>query len=139
MTVVTTATPVEKSLLFTWPDYVVFSISLGIPIVIGVFFCIRQRKNKSVESFLMGERAINFVAVALSILSSTINGIFIIGTPAEMHYYGMKQSLVVLGILLGVIIASHLFVAKYNKMTFTSAYEVRRHQTNICRTTFLHR
>jgi sodium-coupled monocarboxylate transporter 8/12 len=124
----TDGTTTAKNMLFTWPDYLVFAISLSLPIGIGVFFFFYKRKQNTIEMFLMGERSINFVAVALSILASIINGIFIIGTPAEMHYYGMTQSYIVVGLLVAVVITSHLFVPKYQKMTFTSAYEVSFHQ-----------
>jgi uncharacterized membrane protein len=120
----TAASASGKNLFFTWQDYLVFSISLALPIGIGIFFFFYKRKQNTIEMFLMGERSINFVAISLSILASIINGIFVIGTPAEMHYYGMTQSYIIVGLLLAVIIVSHLFVPKYQKMTFTSAYEV---------------
>ena len=120
-----TAAPKEqKQLLFSTPDYVVFAVSLAIPVAIGLFFFFYKRKENTVENFLLGERSINFVAVALSILASLINGVFVIGIPAEMHYYGMELSLVVCGLGLSVIFVSHVYVPKYQKMFFTSAYEV---------------
>jgi Na+/proline symporter len=107
-----TAAPAERSLLFTAPDYVVFALSLY------------SLKSNTVENFLLGERSINFVAVALSILAALINGVFVIGIPAEMHYYGTTMTLLIIGLLLSMVITSHIFIVKYQTMTFTSAYEV---------------
>jgi Na+/proline symporter len=79
--------------LFRWADYLVFALSLAIPLAIGVFFFFYKRKEQQgPENYLVGDRSINFVAVALSILASLLNGIFVIGTPAEMHYYGVEIS-----------------------------------------------
>lgn len=107
-----------------WQDYLVFGISLSLPLVIGVFFLITScRKPGTAEDFLVGERSINFVAVALSLLGSLLNGIFVLGTPAEVRYYGTKVVYVVIGLLLAAIIVSIIFVPKYHAMKFTSAYQ----------------
>jgi SSS family transporter len=108
---------------FSTPDYVVFAISLAIPLVIGVFFFFYNLKSNTTANFLMGDRSINFVAVALSILASLLNGIFVIGIPAEIHYYGVRITLVVIGMLLAIIVVSHAYAPKYQEMKFTSAYE----------------
>jgi Na+/proline symporter len=110
--------------VFSTPDYVVFGFSLGIPVAIGLFFFFYKRKQNTVENFLLGERSINFVAVALSILAALINGVFVIGVPAEVHYYGIEMALIVVGLFISIVFASHLYVPKYQKMFFTSAYEV---------------
>lgn len=113
-----------------WEDYLVFGISLSLPLVIGVFFLITScRKPGTAEDFLVGERSINFVAVALSLLGSLLNGIFVLGTPAEVRYYGTKVVYVVIGLLLAAIIVSIIFVPKYHAMKFTSAYQVGLHRT----------
>jgi len=111
--------------LFHWADYLVFAISLGIPLVIGVFFMFYKREESTTETFLTGERSMNFVAVALSILASLLNGTFVIGVPAEVHYYGVAVSYMTIGILLALVISAHIFVPKYHAMMLTSAYEVR--------------
>lgn len=114
----------EGDLKFSAADYVVFSISLAIPLGIGVFFFFYKRSEHSTEEFLVGDRSMNFVAVALSILASLLNGIFVIGTPAEMHYYGTQMALIVVGMAIAIIVTAHLFIPKYQSMKFTSAYEV---------------
>jgi len=111
---------------FSAPDYVVFSISLAIPLFIGLFFFLWDLRHKkgTTQNFLLGERSINFIAVALSILASVLNGIFVIGLPAEIHYYGAMMLMKVVGIFICVVVTSHIYVRKYQGMKLTSAYEV---------------
>lgn len=117
--------PLQRKYL-VWQDFLVFGVSLSLPLMIGVFFLITScRKKSSADDFLVGERSINFVAVALSLLGSLLNGIFVIGTPAEIRYFGARFVYVVIGLLLAVTIVSIIFVPKYQGMKFTSAYEVR--------------
>lgn len=120
----TTSAAAQRELLFGVADYAVFAVSLIIPLGIGVFFFLYKRDQRSTDEFLVGDRSINFVAVALSILASLLNGIFVIGTPAEMHYNGTEMSLIVIGLGLAIVITAHLFIPKYQTMKFTSAYEV---------------
>ena len=51
----TVAAVVRK--LFSWQDYLVFCISLAIPLAIGVFFFIKGFKTQSAAQFLSGERS----------------------------------------------------------------------------------
>ena len=50
--------------------------------IIGVFFLIMDMKKKAHENaddFLMAGRSMNFFPVALSMLASILNGVFILG------------------------------------------------------------
>ena len=112
-------------LLFAWSDYLVFAISLAMPLAIGIFFYFYKRQEHNTEDFLVGNRSMNYVAVALSILASLLNGSFVIGAPAEMHYNGTEFALLVLGLAGSTILVAHFFIPSYQKMKFTSAYEVK--------------
>ncbi|ESO08031.1 hypothetical protein HELRODRAFT_75193 [Helobdella robusta] len=112
---------------FSAADYVVFSISLIIPLLIGLYFFLHQnfwRKFRQVG------QSMNFVAVGLSVLASILNGAFVMGIPAEVHYYGIAVfslyytcTYVVHAIVLIAPIVCHVFIPTYHRMKFTSAYE----------------
>lgn len=53
---------------FTWQDWSVFGVVLGISVAIGIFFGCVGKKNKSNEEYLLGGRNMNPVPVALSLL-----------------------------------------------------------------------
>lgn len=110
-------------LRFTWADYLVFAISLALPLAIGIFFYFYKRKEHSTEDFLVGNRSMNYVAVALSLLASLINSSFVIGVPAEIHYNGTEFGLLVIGLAIALTIVANLFIPSYQRMKFTSAYE----------------
>ena len=111
-------------LKFSAADYVVFAVSLAVPVVIGVFFFCHKRRQQSTESFLVGDRSLNVVAVAMSLIASILNGIFIIGLPAEMHYHGTEMTYMAVAAAVVTVLAAHVFIPKYHRMRFTSAYEV---------------
>jgi len=111
---------------FSWHDYVVFATSLVIPLAIGVFFFFYRRRQQSAETFLVGDRSLSVFAVALSMMASTVNAIFIIGLPAEIHYHGTEMTYLVIATAVVVVLGAHVFIPQYQRMKFTSAYEVHR-------------
>ena len=113
---------------FHWADYLVFSLSLAASLGIGIYFALAGKKKKTTEDFLLGGRDMSVFPVAMSILASALNGVFILGFPAEIHYNGAIFSFVGFSFLISGIVLSQIFVPIYHQMNLTSAYEV---STNI--------
>lgn len=109
---------------FHWADYLVFGVSLAISLGIGIFFAIVDRKKKSTEEFLMGGRNIHFVPVGLSLLASILNGVFIIGIPSEVYYFGPVYIFIGISYFIMAVVVSVFFIPTFHKMNITSAYEV---------------
>ena len=128
--------PQLDELTFSWHDYVVFAISLTIPLGIGIFYFFYKRKQQSTESILLGDRSLNVFAVGMSIVASLLNGIFIIGFPAEMHYHGVKMTYMLITLILMTVVGAHFFIPHYHQWKFTSAYEVRSTVQNMIQTAF---
>jgi len=115
--------------MFSWQDYVLFVSSLAVPLAIGLFFFLRRRRHgqrQSVESFLVGDRSLNVVAVGMSLIASILNAVFVIGLPAEVHYHGTEVTYMVVAALVITVLGAHVFIPHYQRLQCTSAYEVNR-------------
>ena len=56
---------------FHWADYLLFGISLAIGIAVGIITAVKDKWHKqSSESYLMGNRQMNWFLVAMSVLAS---------------------------------------------------------------------
>ena len=55
-------------------DYVVFSLVLLLSAAIGIFYGCTGGKQKTTKEFLMADRKMNFLPVALSLLASFMSG-----------------------------------------------------------------
>ena len=65
---------------FHWADYLVFFLSLGVSLAVGLFFCISDMRKKATnDDYLMGGRNMNPVSVGLSMVASLLNAVFLIG------------------------------------------------------------
>ena len=108
-------------------DYVVFVASLVISMAIGVYFSLTGGRQRTTKEYLLGDRNLNFVAVALSMLVSQISAITVLGHPAEIYLYGTQFAFFWLPSIPGVFIAAWLWVPLLYPLQFTSINEVSYH------------
>ncbi|XP_062566846.1 sodium-coupled monocarboxylate transporter 1-like [Saccostrea cucullata] len=108
---------------FTVADWVVFSGMLIIPACIGIYYALAGGKQKTTKEFLMGNRSLKMVPVAISILVSFLSAILILGAPAEMYTKGTQYYLYVFGQMAAAALAAFLFVPLFYPLKLTSMYE----------------
>ncbi|XP_068215669.1 sodium-coupled monocarboxylate transporter 1-like [Palaemon carinicauda] len=102
-------------------DYAVFCLMLCVSAGIGIFFGIRGNKNN--EEFLMGGRSMSVVPVSISLLSSFISAISILGFSGEAYGHGMQLSVLLLGAFIGIFIATVTFLPVFYPLKLTSVNE----------------
>lgn len=109
---------------FHWFDYVVFCAVLVASCAIGLFYAFTGGKQKTQQEFLMANRQMKTLPVAISILVSFNSAIVILGAPAEVYLYGTQYWMYSFGIALACVLASVLFVPLLYPLKLTSSYEV---------------
>lgn len=50
---------------FNWADYCVFLLMLLISALIGIYYAYKDRKTNTTEKFLLGDRKLNIIPVAM--------------------------------------------------------------------------
>ena len=109
---------------FSWPDYLVFAISLAISAGIGVLYGWLDRNKNSPEDFLMAGRNMGIMPVSFSLFVSWISAISFLGDPVEVYYHGSIYLLIGVGYCLGLPVVAYVFAPHYYRLRITSAYEV---------------
>lgn len=109
---------------FSVYDYIVFAIMLGISLLIGLYYALKDRKKKTVDEFLLGGRKLKIFPVAMSILASFTSAISILGFSQEMYRFGSMYWLIGLSYFLTQPFAAFVYVPLYHNLKITSAYEV---------------
>ncbi|XP_076063320.1 sodium-coupled monocarboxylate transporter 1-like [Oratosquilla oratoria] len=102
-------------------DYIVFVGMLSVSLGIGVYYAIRG--NKSSEEFLLGGREMSPAPVAISLLSSFISAISLLGLSGESYAHGMQLSTDLWGGVFGVLIAAHFFVPVFYPLKLVSIFQ----------------
>ena len=115
--------PAEKG--FHIVDYLIFSSVLVVSLGIGLYHAFTGGKQRTTKEYLMGNRQLKTLPVALSILVSFVSAILVLGTPAEMYTRGTQLTMRVIGYCLACVLSSILFVPLFFGLKVTSSFEVK--------------
>ncbi|KAH9494387.1 hypothetical protein Btru_021750 [Bulinus truncatus] len=108
---------------FSWLDYVIFAAILVVSAGIGFYHALKDRKNKSLDNFLLAGRNMSPFPVGLSLLASFMSAITLLGTPAEMYNYTTMYLWIGLGYFFTIAGAAHIYIPIFYRLGVTSAYE----------------
>ncbi|XP_071487040.1 sodium-coupled monocarboxylate transporter 1-like [Diadema antillarum] len=108
--------------LSVW-DYVLFGAMLVISAGIGVYSAFSGDRQRTADEYLLGNRNMHVVPVALSMMVSFVSAISVLGTPAEMYVFNTMFWWNIVGYALGAFIATQMFVPMFMKLRVTSIFE----------------
>ncbi|XP_069697681.1 sodium-coupled monocarboxylate transporter 1-like [Periplaneta americana] len=108
---------------FHWADYLVLAVMFVVSGSIGLFYGCFGKKQTTASDFLLGGSAMGTFPMAMSLASSFITAIELLGNPAEMYVYGTQFWMTCIAFILVIPITSDLYLPVYRKLKLTSAYE----------------
>ncbi|XP_043572975.1 sodium-coupled monocarboxylate transporter 1 isoform X1 [Chiloscyllium plagiosum] len=108
---------------FTVWDYVVFVIMLLVSASIGVYHAIKARGQQSNSQFLLGDRQLRALPVAMSLTASFMSAVTVIGTPAEVYQFGAMFLIFCISYAIVTIVSAEFFLPVFYRLNITSTYE----------------
>ena len=111
--------------VFSGADYAVFACTLLISSGIGVYHALTGGRQRTTSEFLLADRNMNPIPVAISLVASFISAITFLGTPAENYIYGCMFWLYGLAYILTGLFTWRGFMPVFFRLKVTSAFEVR--------------
>lgn len=106
-------------------DYVVFVLSLLIPIAVGFYFACRGGRQKTTTEFLLADKNLRSWLVSLSLVASYFSSVVLLGTTAEVFTYGVQYIILALFSYWLVAAAAHVvFIPMFHRVKVTSVNEV---------------
>ncbi|XP_033759613.1 uncharacterized protein LOC117341863 [Pecten maximus] len=121
-TTFTSVTMVSSHSFVVW-DYVIFGITIVISISIGLYHAFAGGRQKTTSEFLVGNRRMKVLPVAISLMVSFESSIMMLGVPAEVYEYGIQYVLQLISFLIATSLAIHILVPLLHPLKITSAYE----------------
>ncbi|XP_043823645.1 sodium-coupled monocarboxylate transporter 1-like [Dromiciops gliroides] len=112
----------EAKTFVVW-DYLVFAGMLLVSALIGVYCAFWGGGQKTQKDFLMGGRKMTAVPVAVSLTSSFMSAITILGIPSEIYRFGAIFTLYGFSYIIVVVFTSEVFLPVFYKLGITSTYE----------------
>ena len=109
---------------FHTADYAVFACTLLMSAAIGLFYAIKDRKKNTTDDYLLAGRGMHPFPVAMSLLSSFISAITILGTPAEVYVHSTMYWWISVAFIITAMGAAHIFIPIFYNLGITSVFEV---------------
>ncbi|NXC78920.1 SC5A6 protein, partial [Anhinga anhinga] len=108
---------------FTVIDYSIFVLLLVLSSAIGLFYALSGDRQRTVQEFLLANRNMGFLPVALSLLATFQSAVAILGVPAEIYHFGTEYWFLGCSYFLGLLIPAHIFIPIFYRLRITSTYE----------------
>ena len=105
-------------------DYAVFGCTLAFSAAIGIFYAVKDRRKNTTEEYLLAGRSMNPLPVAMSLVSSFVSAIMIIGTPAEVYVNSTMYGWQAFGMVITAVGAAHIFIPVFYNLRITSVFQV---------------
>ncbi|NWH19328.1 SC5A6 protein, partial [Grus americana] len=108
---------------FTAIDYSIFALLLVLSSAIGLFYALSGDRQRTVQEFLLANRNMGFLPVALSLLATFQSAVAILGVPSEIYRFGTEYWFLGCSYFLGLLIPAHVFIPVFYRLRITSTYE----------------
>ncbi|KAI5638659.1 sodium:solute symporter family domain-containing protein [Phthorimaea operculella] len=104
-------------------DYVIMAATMVMSIAIGLYFRFTGGKQATNEEYLLADRNMSILPVAVSLMASFMSAVTLLGVSSEIYYYGLQ--FVVINISYGIAtpIATELYLPVFFNLQRTSTYE----------------
>ncbi|KAL0882297.1 hypothetical protein ABMA27_000817 [Loxostege sticticalis] len=104
-------------------DYVIMAATMIASVLIGLYFRFSGGKQKTNEEYLLADRNMSILPVAVSLMASFMSAITLLGVSAENYYYGMQFVVINISYAIATPIASNLYLPVFFGLQKTSTYE----------------
>ena len=75
---------------FHLADYSIFAVTIIVSLGIGLYYALSGGKQRTTSEYLVGNRQMMILPVAISLMVSFESSIMMLGTPAEVYMFGAK-------------------------------------------------
>ncbi|XP_033759517.1 sodium-coupled monocarboxylate transporter 2-like [Pecten maximus] len=104
-------------------DYITFGSTILISISIGVYFALAGGKQKTTNEYLLGNRHMKALPVALSLMVTFESSITMLGFPAEVYVHGIMYWWSLTSFLFANLIGVLIWVPLIHPLKVTSVYQ----------------
>ncbi|XP_078609883.1 sodium-dependent multivitamin transporter-like isoform X4 [Branchiostoma floridae x Branchiostoma japonicum] len=104
-------------------DYVIFGGMLAVTAATGLYHAFAGGGQRTTAKYLMADRSMFSLPVAISVLASFLSAVTILGVPSEIFVYGVQYWMVIWCYFITIPITAIFFIPVFHGLGLTSAYE----------------
>lgn len=103
-----------------WLDWTVLASTLALIVGYGSW---KTRKNRNIESFLLGDKSLGWGAIGLSVMATQASAITFLSTPGQAFESGMGFIQIYFGLPIAIVIICAFILPIYYRLNVYTAYE----------------
>jgi len=107
-------------ILMQFLDWLVLISTLALIVGYGSW---KTRKNKSIESYLLGDKSLKWGAIGLSVMATQASAITFLSTPGQAFESGMGFIQIYFGLPIAIVIICAFILPIYYRLRVYTAYE----------------
>ncbi|XP_033760790.1 sodium-coupled monocarboxylate transporter 1-like [Pecten maximus] len=104
-------------------DYVIFAGMISFSIGIGVYSACSGGGQKTTLEYLVGNRRLRMLPVAISLVVSFQSSILVLGYPAEVYIYGGDLLWESVGLMIAMLVSARVVAPLFHPLKLTSVFE----------------
>ncbi|XP_053317281.1 sodium-dependent multivitamin transporter isoform X2 [Spea bombifrons] len=108
---------------FSTADYIIFALLLVLSSAIGLYYALSGGKQRTTQEFLLANRSMSFLPVALSLLATFQSAVAILGVPSEIYRFGTEYWFLGCSYIIGLLVPAYIFIPIFYRLRLTSTYE----------------
>ncbi|KAK5642185.1 hypothetical protein RI129_008352 [Pyrocoelia pectoralis] len=108
--------------MFSTIDYLFFSASILLSMCVGIYFGFWKKATTS-DEYLLGNRTMTVIPIALSLIASNISGVTLLALPSDVYIYGANCIWLCVSIVLGCILANYVFLPVIGQLNVASIFQ----------------
>ncbi|KAK4876943.1 hypothetical protein RN001_009449 [Aquatica leii] len=113
----------SDSELFSWIDYLLFSLMLCSSALIGIYFACKKNKVKIEDEYLLGGKTMQVFPVAASLIASNVSGILLMAVPADVYQFGASLFWCNISTIVSVIISLLFYLPVLLQHKYNTIFE----------------
>ncbi|XP_077552859.1 sodium-coupled monocarboxylate transporter 1-like [Haemaphysalis longicornis] len=98
-------------------DYAIFFAMLLSSSAIGIYYAFATANKPQAP------RSMGVIPVAMSLISTSISPVAMLGIPAEMYFYGLEFVVAQVGLFFTVLLTNYVYMPKFYNLQVTSAFQ----------------
>ncbi|KAF5299819.1 hypothetical protein FQA39_LY11356 [Lamprigera yunnana] len=108
--------------LFSWIDYLIFIVVTAIGCSVGVYFGLCT-KQTTISDYLFGGKMMNWFPITMSLTSSVLSSVTLLGLPTEVYLHGTQITLLVFALIPSAIVNYIIFLPIFYNLQLVGVYD----------------
>uniref|UniRef100_A0A2S2Q026 Sodium-coupled monocarboxylate transporter 2 n=1 Tax=Sipha flava TaxID=143950 RepID=A0A2S2Q026_9HEMI len=104
-------------------ECVAFVIMIGLSVVVGLYYGCVQGKQNTISEYLLGGRHMAVLPITMSLITSQLSGISLLGIPSEVYSYGTQYLIFTIDYVICSYIIIYIYLPVFYELQSVSVFE----------------